>query len=246
MLRNGEAWTLPEPELNEDGLPIVHDIASKLGCIRSSSETAMNFPENERDCAELEARLQAAAKAHQKKLSEQQADDLATTKVAPRSTKGSANGLVVNTNLERLSSDDTSPCLTSHSSASSESSLASIFDTRHALTVDAHRETTPTAALFPGVAHSPLTETSPWSSGPTTQDFFSQCHPLHYTAQLMAMQKQTFAPDPPAPSAFADALIAPSMLDPYRSLGLASTSSSSACSLVLPDPMDSILLGAEF
>jgi hypothetical protein len=34
MVRNGETWDLGEVELNEQGLPVVHDIAEKLGCVR--------------------------------------------------------------------------------------------------------------------------------------------------------------------------------------------------------------------
>jgi hypothetical protein len=38
MVRSGEQWHLGEPELNDRGLPIIHDIASKLGAIRSNSD----------------------------------------------------------------------------------------------------------------------------------------------------------------------------------------------------------------
>ncbi|TVY38693.1 Fluconazole resistance protein [Lachnellula occidentalis] len=35
-VRNGESWNLGEPELDDRGLPVVHDIAEKLGCVRPS------------------------------------------------------------------------------------------------------------------------------------------------------------------------------------------------------------------
>lgn len=39
MLRNGENWDLDEPEENEDGVPIIHDLARILGCIREPQDT---------------------------------------------------------------------------------------------------------------------------------------------------------------------------------------------------------------
>lgn len=60
MVRNGEQWDLGEPELNDRGQPVIHDIASKLGCIRASPDLPYAFPEGEQDFAELQAQLQSA------------------------------------------------------------------------------------------------------------------------------------------------------------------------------------------
>jgi len=60
MIRNGESWELGEPEMNDRGQPVIHDIASKLGCIRPSPDLPYAFPEGEADFAELQAQLQAA------------------------------------------------------------------------------------------------------------------------------------------------------------------------------------------
>ncbi|RDW64133.1 hypothetical protein BP5796_10635 [Coleophoma crateriformis] len=60
MIRNGESWELGEPEMNERGQPVIHDIASKLGCIRPSPDLPCAFPEGAEDFAELQAQLQAA------------------------------------------------------------------------------------------------------------------------------------------------------------------------------------------
>lgn len=38
MVRNNEPWILGEPELNSRGQPVVHDIATRLGCIRPSTD----------------------------------------------------------------------------------------------------------------------------------------------------------------------------------------------------------------
>lgn len=62
MVRDGQAWQLSEPNLNDRGLPIVHNIADKLGCIRSHSDADLAvrcaFPEDEAGMAELAAELQ--------------------------------------------------------------------------------------------------------------------------------------------------------------------------------------------
>lgn len=38
MLRNGESWLLDEPQTNEHGMPIVHDVAKALGCLRAGQD----------------------------------------------------------------------------------------------------------------------------------------------------------------------------------------------------------------
>jgi hypothetical protein len=60
MIRNNESWELGEPELNDRGQPVIHDIASKLGCIRPSPDLPYAFPEGADDFAELQAQLQRA------------------------------------------------------------------------------------------------------------------------------------------------------------------------------------------
>jgi len=60
MVRNNESWELGEPEMNDRGQPVIHDIASKLGCIRASPDFPHAFPEGSEDFAELQAQLQAA------------------------------------------------------------------------------------------------------------------------------------------------------------------------------------------
>lgn len=60
MIRNNESWDLGEPELNDRGQPAIHDIASRLGCIRPSPDLPVAFPEGTEDFAELQNRLQAS------------------------------------------------------------------------------------------------------------------------------------------------------------------------------------------
>lgn len=62
MVRNGEQWTLGEPEMNDRGLPVIHDIAQKLGAIRPNSDIDLPvhsvFPEDEGGMAELARQLE--------------------------------------------------------------------------------------------------------------------------------------------------------------------------------------------
>jgi hypothetical protein len=60
MIQKNDSWDLGEPEMNNRGQPVIHDIASKLGCIRPSPELPVAFPEGAEDFAELQAQLQAA------------------------------------------------------------------------------------------------------------------------------------------------------------------------------------------
>ncbi|KAG7293974.1 hypothetical protein NEMBOFW57_004035 [Staphylotrichum longicolle] len=67
MLRNDETWEFGEPELNDRGEPVVHNVASKLGCLRPNSDldlpTHSIFPEDEAGMAELARQLQDQAAA---------------------------------------------------------------------------------------------------------------------------------------------------------------------------------------
>jgi len=44
MLRNGETWKLEEPELNDYGIPIIHDVSRVLGCIRGPQDDVWSWP----------------------------------------------------------------------------------------------------------------------------------------------------------------------------------------------------------
>jgi hypothetical protein len=62
MVRNQQQWDLGEPELNDRGQPVIHNIASKLGCIRPNSDMDLPvhsvFPEDEAGLAELARQLE--------------------------------------------------------------------------------------------------------------------------------------------------------------------------------------------
>ncbi|EJT81001.1 hypothetical protein GGTG_00991 [Gaeumannomyces tritici R3-111a-1] len=63
MVRESRAWDLGEPELNDRGQAVIHDIASRLSCIRPNSDVdhvpvQAAFPEDEAGLADLIATLQ--------------------------------------------------------------------------------------------------------------------------------------------------------------------------------------------
>ena len=62
MVRDGQPWELGEPELNDRGQPVIHDIAQKLGCIRPHSDLDLPvshiFPEDEASLSELAVALE--------------------------------------------------------------------------------------------------------------------------------------------------------------------------------------------
>jgi hypothetical protein len=57
MVRNNESWDLGEPELNERGQPVVHDVATRLGCIRPPSDIPIAFAEDLEHFTELQTQF---------------------------------------------------------------------------------------------------------------------------------------------------------------------------------------------
>lgn len=60
MVRSNTSWDLGEPEITDRGQPIIHDVASKLGCIRASPDPLIVFRDVSEDFATIEAQHQAA------------------------------------------------------------------------------------------------------------------------------------------------------------------------------------------
>lgn len=62
MVRAQQAWDLGEPELNDRGQPVIHNIAARLGCLRSGVDLDLPahnvFPEDEAGLAELARQLE--------------------------------------------------------------------------------------------------------------------------------------------------------------------------------------------
>ncbi|KAK6069665.1 Fluconazole resistance protein 1-like protein 1 [Seiridium cupressi] len=68
MVRTGQQWDLGEPELNDRGQPIIHNIATVLGCIRPNADADLPphsiFPEDEGGLGKLAAELEAQQMDH--------------------------------------------------------------------------------------------------------------------------------------------------------------------------------------
>lgn len=71
--------------MNDRGQPVIHDIASKLGCIRPSPDLPYSFPEGAEDFAELQVQLQAR--------SETESEDAQSRKHSEDNSTSSSPGL---------------------------------------------------------------------------------------------------------------------------------------------------------
>ncbi|KAF5249914.1 hypothetical protein FOXYS1_14970, partial [Fusarium oxysporum] len=79
MVRNNQAWGLGEPELNDRGQPVLHNIVQELGFIRPNSDIDLPehslFPEDEDRMAGLARQLE-----DQQKENEPQTESIKDTK----------------------------------------------------------------------------------------------------------------------------------------------------------------------
>lgn len=207
MVRNNESWELGEPELNDRGQPVIHDIASKLGCIRPSPDLPYAFPEGAEDFAELQAQLQAAR-------SEMASEDAGSRKLSEDSSYSPA--------LERT--DRASSSESDHSNLSKDYNSMMISQQRQVigrttpskprpLNLAAQRPTfdqeapsqarasIDTSRSIPSPIYtdfqneSPMFRTaspfSPWSAG---DDFLGPPHALDLTAHYMKQQVPRSSP----------------------------------------------------
>ncbi|RYP50648.1 hypothetical protein DL768_003867 [Monosporascus sp. mg162] len=78
MVRSGQSWDLGEPELNDRSQPVIHDIATKLGCIRPNADVDLPphsvFPEDEAGLAKLAAELEVQQKERERQAAEQRSE----------------------------------------------------------------------------------------------------------------------------------------------------------------------------
>ncbi|SCO92537.1 related to zinc cluster transcription factor [Fusarium oxysporum] len=92
MVRNNEPWRVDEPELNDQGQPVVHSIAQKLNCISPRSDVDIPlhsvFPEDEASMAKLALRLREQQKQNE---SQKEAKDTASPCVYQKTSFGNTN-----------------------------------------------------------------------------------------------------------------------------------------------------------
>jgi hypothetical protein len=78
MVRNNEPWALGEPESNDRGQPVVHNIAQKLDCIRPNSDfdfpLHLVFPEDGVSMTKLALRLEEQQKENEPQKEVKDAD----------------------------------------------------------------------------------------------------------------------------------------------------------------------------
>ncbi|ORY60596.1 uncharacterized protein BCR38DRAFT_349843 [Pseudomassariella vexata] len=89
MVRNGQQWELGEPELNDRGQPIIHNIATKLGCIRPNADADLPphsvFPEDEAGLAKLATELEAQQRERDSHAAEHKSETESTCNRTDRS-----------------------------------------------------------------------------------------------------------------------------------------------------------------
>ncbi|KAI0602802.1 hypothetical protein F4775DRAFT_588372 [Biscogniauxia sp. FL1348] len=78
MVRSGQSWDLGEPELNDRGQPVIHNIATKLGCIRPNADADLPphsvFPEDEAGLSKLAAELEVQQKERESQSAEHKSE----------------------------------------------------------------------------------------------------------------------------------------------------------------------------
>lgn len=108
MVRNNQSWKLGEPELNDRGQPVIHDIAQKLGCIRPNSDIDLPvhsvFPEDERGMRELAYQLEEQQQLEDSSNPSSGQDYASIRMVTSSSTSSSREGAT--SQFQRASSSD--------------------------------------------------------------------------------------------------------------------------------------------
>jgi hypothetical protein len=208
MVRNNESWELGEPELNDRGQPVIHDIASRLGCIRPSPDLPYAFPEGAEDFAELQAQLQVARSemASEDTGSRKLSEDSSSYSPALERTDRASSSESDHSNLSK----DYNQMMLSQQSQAAERNVSARVSTPVAkprpLTLDQRptfeqegsyrpRTSIDTSRSMPSPIYtdfqteSPMFRTtspfSPWSGG---DDFLSPAHALDLTAHYMKQQ----------------------------------------------------------
>lgn len=255
MVRNNESWDLGEPEMNDRGQPVIHDIASKLGCIRPSPDLPNNFPEGAEDFAELQAQLQTARSEANSEDTRKYSDDSSYSPQLDRTDRASSS----ESDHSNLSKDYT-PMWTQQRQAAKiaphaikpaplnlplKTSFEEDYQPRASLETS---YSVPSPIYTDFTTESPMfRHASPFSPWSGQDDFLGPAHPLDLTAHYMRAQQMQGVPrSSPLGQAeilkamqlndgmnFADGTIRPTMLD-------------SSMGFDISDQMDSIIYTGEY
>jgi hypothetical protein len=206
MVRNGEPWELGEPEMNERGQPVIHDIASKLGCIRPSPDLPFAFPEEEDDFLKLQATMQAKSDLTSEETGSRKpsTDDSSSSPSLDRADRASST----ESDHSTMSKEYNQKLLSQRRNAAAKSTMArksmpaSILTNLSDLSRPTHdgetswrsRTSIDTSHSFPSPAYTDYQTGSPMTASPFswsgTDDFLSEHHILGYSAQMMQQQQQ--------------------------------------------------------
>jgi len=198
MVRNHESWDLGEPTRNDSGQPAIHDIVSKLGCIRDSPDLPTVFPETANDFAELRAQLQAAEDKEDRKTS---VDSPAISPALVRSSSesGSSSGSCHSTpdsyeaRYEQSIKAFKQEFPDNTIAKSSPISIMPVFDDSYQIRNSFDPPGSLQSPVFPDYQiESPMyphneSHLNPWAAG---DDSLGPAGPLNMTSQLLRQQQQ--------------------------------------------------------
>ncbi|KAL2065328.1 hypothetical protein VTL71DRAFT_2997 [Oculimacula yallundae] len=201
MVRNNEPWTLGEPELNGRGQPVIHDIASKLGCIRASPDLPYAIPEGEEGLAYLKAQLQSPGSEmivednSGRKHSEDSSSDFSglqrTERASSSESDGSNESKSYSDRLWTQQQQQSVTKLAPRKAAPLNMSQVPSFEEEVAHRSQVSLDTT-SAMSSPMYSNyqADLYGNSPFAAWAGTDEFLGQAHALDLTAQFMIQQAQ--------------------------------------------------------
>ncbi|RDL31388.1 uncharacterized protein BP5553_09597 [Venustampulla echinocandica] len=218
MVRNNDSWELGEPELNERGQPVIHDIASRLGCIRPSPDLPYAFPEGAEDFAELQAQLQAHRPENNSaedagRTSHDSSTDSPALERTDRASSSESDHSIVSKDYNQMiwaqrqaaaktaiAKSNSLPMsrpvhltLSQRPSASGDEQGAA-YQTPPALDTAASSNSMPSPIYTDFQMDSPMLRNgSPFSPWSANDDFLGPAHALDLTAHYMRAQQQTQA-----------------------------------------------------
>lgn len=227
MIRNNESWELGEPEINERGQPVIHDIASRLGCIRPSPDLPYAFPEGADDFAELQAQLQqarseACSEDSNSRNNDESLTDSPVQDRAERASSSESDHSNISQEYNRMLWNQQRQPIAKRLSTTSSHIQTSV---PHKLsTFDENAYSLPSPVCTDIKIEPPMfTDSSPFSPWAAGDQFLGQAHALDLTAHYMKQQQFGGMSRAVAVSAqsiqmsdtlnFADGTIRPGMLD---------------------------------